>query len=248
MKALRRAASLCIVVLSVTPFQSLAAQTTTNTNVTAVVHDYDTAGTQLLTRSDDVNGSGQATYVTVSSRSAGTLVSSVISNGEWQLTTSSQSGRAIYITPNDPIDSSQPAAPPAGYYSQVEVRSHCFDQNGNVVPLGNVVTSSGSCQFGLTFTSGGTQYKLLMSPFPFTVGGSTPPTCPSTGCPNTGWATITCNVVSGTQCVNWTITPNTTAANANVANLYQYVSSKRSASWVFVGQYHNTFRVDVTNP
>ncbi len=48
-----------------------------------------------------------------------------------------------------------------------------------------------------------------------------------------------------TQCVNWTIAPNTSAPNASVANLYKYA---KAGGLTFVGQYYNTYRVGVTNP
>ncbi len=121
------------------------------------------------------------------------------------------------------------------------------DQNGNIVPLANVVTSSGNCKLGTNFNSGGTLYKLLMSPFPFSGAGDGTPTCPPTGCPATGFATVTCNKVSNSQCVSWTIMPYTNAPNANGANLYSYTGT-RKGPWVFIGQYYNTYRIDVTNP
>lgn len=225
------ALTLAAVVLSVA---ALAARPS-NPAVTATVFDTDTAGAQVLLRSDDYNGSGQASY------------SSVINLGVWQMGTGTT--RAVWITPNDPIDSTQPQAPPAGFYSQnVTVRSHCFDASGNIVPLQNVVTSSSTCHLGVNFNSGGVGYKLLMSPFPLSGAGDFPPTCPSTGCPAPGWATVTCNAVADSQCVDWTIVPNTTIANAEVANLYQLVSTKRSSTWLYIGQYHNSFRIHVTNP
>ena len=228
---------LCSVILLLTSVAATAAQKKPNTNVTTIVHDYASDGiTQLLLRSDDYNGSGEATY------------GSFTSGGELELLLSNQSVRTVWITPDDPVGS-QPAAPPAGYYwNDTSVRSDCFDQNGNIVPLANVVNSSGNCKLGVTFSSGGTVYKLLMSPFPFSGSGDGTPTCPSTGCPPTGFVSVTCNKVSNSQCVSWTIVPNTNAANANVANLYRYSSKGRSATWVFIGQYYNTFRIDVTNP
>ena len=78
--------------------------------------------------------------------------------------------------------------------------------------------------------------------------GDPQPTCPSTGCPATGVVTVTCNAVSNGQCVNWTIEPNVTAPNANVANLYRYSSSKGTTTLVFIGQYYNSFRIGLTNP
>ncbi len=230
---------LCFVVLLLTSFVAASAQKTTNTNVTTIVHDYASDGiTQLLLRSDDYNGSGQASYS-----------SFITSGGELELLFSNRSLRAVWITPNDPVGS-EPAGLPAGYYSyDTAVRSDCFDQNGNIVPLANVITSSGNCKLGLTFYSGGTVYKLLMSPFPFSGSGDGTPICPSTGCPATGLATVTCNKVSNSQCVSWRIVPNTSAANANVANLYMEGGGpKGTTTWTFIGQYYNTFRLDVTNP
>jgi hypothetical protein len=66
--------------------------------------------------------------------------------------------------------------------------------------------------------------------------------------PGTGWATVSCNTLPpATTCNSWTITPNTNPVNGNfptVANLYK--SSKSGP--VSIGQYHNSYRVDVTNP
>jgi hypothetical protein len=225
---------LCSVILLLTSVAATAAKNT-NTNVTTIVHDYASDGiTQLLLRSDDYNGSGEAAY------------GSFTSGGELELLLSNKSVRTVWITPDDPVGS-EPAGPPAGYYSyDTAVRSDCFDQNGNIVPLANILTSSGNCKLGVTFYSVGTVYKLLMSPFPFSGPGDGTPICPSTGCPATGLATVTCNKVSNGQCVSWTIVP-TSAANANVANLYVEGGSK-GATWTFIGQYYNTFRIDVTNP
>lgn len=209
----------------------------TSTSVTTIVYDDGTDGSQLLMRSDDYNGTGEATYTGAN-----------IINGEWDLILSSQSVRTLWVTPNEPVGS-EPAAPPSGYYSQgVQTSSRCFDQNGNTVPLANVLTSSGNCKLGINFNSGGTLYKLLMSPFPFSGGGDGTPSCPTGGCPATGVVTVTCNKVSNAQCASWTITPNTNAANANVANLYEYSGQGRNAAFVFIGQYYNSFRIDVTNP
>ena len=221
---------------------------TTSTNATATLHDYDALGTNLmLLRSDDYNGTGQATY-TSSNSGRSSLTSGFDGNGEWNLNLSNQSLRTVYLTPNNAIDNLQPPGPPAGYYWEVNSRTGCFDQTGNIVPLANVVTASGNCKLGVNFSSGGTSYKLLMSPFPLSGGGDPPPTCPPSGCPATGAVAVTCNTISNGQCVNWTIEPNVTAPHATIANLYRYSSSKGSATWIFIGQYYNTFRIDLTNP
>lgn len=224
-----------------------SSNTSTSTDVTTIVHDFAADGiTQTLMRSDDYNGSGQATYTSSSTHNS-SLGSTINSIGEWSLVLEQQSVRTLWITPNDP-DGAQPTAPPAGFYYQgTNTSSRCFDQNGNVVPLQNILTSSGNCKLGLNFDSGKTQYKLLMSPFPFSGAGDGTPYCPSGGCPATGVATVTCNAVSNGQCVSWTITPNTAAPNGTVANLYK-AGGPKGYTWTYIGQYYNTFRIDVTNP
>jgi hypothetical protein len=79
------------------------------------------------------------------------------------------------------------------------------------------------------------KYKLVMQP-------SIPGLINTSG---TGWATVSCNTASGTTCNNWTIVPNLNAANATVADLYQYT---KSGSLTYIGSYFNTYRIDVTNP
>ena len=116
------------------------------------------------------------------------------------------------------------------------------------MPLVNILTSSGNCKLGVNFKYGSSANKLLLSPFPFSGAGDGTPVCPSTGCPTTGVVTVTCNSVSSGQCVSWTIVPNTSAPNANVGNLYYYGGKGASAAWIYIGQYYNTFRIDLTNP
>jgi hypothetical protein len=166
--------AVCLMVLLLASLVAFAAQKTTSTNVTTVVHDYSSDGTQLLLRSDDYNGSGQATYTSTSSGGS-SLSSFITSSGELELLLYNQSLRTVWITPNDLVGS-EPPGPPAGYYWKgTDVRSDCFDQNGNIVPLANVVTSSGNCKLGVNFNSGGVLYKLLMSPFPFSGAGDGTP-------------------------------------------------------------------------
>ena len=201
-------------------------------NATTVIHDFDVSGSQLLLRSDDYNNTGQASY-----SAANPNLSSSIYCGAWFLRMYSQSVRTVWITPNDVTDSSQPAAPPAGYYwVYVEGASKCYDQSLNVVYYQNVLTSSGNCSLNFDFGYNGVKYKLSMSP-----------SLPAPG-PATGLVTLTCNSVVGGQCVNWTLTPNTAAGTAHpptVANLYYYA---KGGKMTFIGQYFNTFRIDITNP
>jgi len=202
-------------------------------NVTTIIHDFDFSGTQVLLRSDDYNGTGQASYGSALDPN----LSSTIYCGWWSLRMYSQSIRTVWITPNDPINNSQPQAPPAGYYwVDVEGASKCYDQNLNLVYYQNILTTSSNCGLNFDFGYNGVKYKLSMSP-----------SLPAPG-PATGLVAVACNVVSGGQCVNWTLTPNLTASTAHpptVANLYYYA---RGGKLTFIGQYYNVFRVDVTNP
>ena len=208
--------------------------------VTTTVFDFDTSGAPLLMRSDDYNGISQATYTTIQgSKGAGYLVTSAItSDGRWQLTLSDQSGRSLWITPNQGIDGSQPAAPPAGNYVIQKAYSVCRDQSGNIVPYQNLANGSGNCSMAVNFFYGGILYKLLMRPDSLDAT-----LCPPDGCPATGLAQVSCNAVSNNQCTNWTITPNASAPLVGVSNLYSY-TGPRGAEWVFIGQYYNTFRIN----
>ena len=213
-------------------------------NVTTTVYDFDANGTQLLMASDDYNGTGQAIYTTIKSKPAGNWVYSVIGEeGRWQLAMGeNQSVRTVWITPDQAIDGSQPEAPPAGFYVIQKAYTICRDQNENAIPFPSLVNGSGDCSLAVNFFYGGILYKLLMRP-----GSLEGTLCPSGGCPATGTARVTCNSTSGNQCVNWTIAPNADAPFVGVANLYSY-TGPRGSEWVYIGQYSNTFRIDVSNP
>lgn len=204
---------------------------TTGTNVTSTVFDYDTSGSLLLFRSDDYNGSNDATYTSVNK------IESFIDSGVWFLNLYPQKtgARTVYVTPDYAVGN-QPAAPPAGYYwKNIEITSKCTDSSGNTVPFPNLVNGSSSCTFGVDFGYNGITYKLLIG----RVLNATDPT--------PGEASVACNAAnSSNQCVAWTITAGTGASGV-VANLYSYMGRK-SAPWVFIGQYYNSVRVHVTNP
>jgi hypothetical protein len=206
-----------------------SAQKSTTTTTTTI---YDCNGScngtnPLLMRSDDYNGVGYATYTTVTKGSA-TAASGFDSNG-WDLSLGSTTLRTVYFTPNDPVGS-QPAAPPAGNYNDLQAHGICKDQNGNPIAFASLGTGIVySCQLGVEFHYGGLVYKLAMGPnLPW-------------GGPTTGVAKVACNKISNNQCVDWTISSTT----AQVANLYYYVGS--TATWVYVGQYYNSFLIHVTN-
>jgi hypothetical protein len=221
-----------VIVSALTAVLPATAGKSPSVNVTTIVHDF-TAGSvaqQLLMTSDDYNGTGQATYSSALNPSVNSVIT-CCGGTMWRLLLGQQSVRTLWITPDIPVGS-QPPGPASGYYwKDVEVYSVCYDQNNNAVALANIVTSSGNCSLGVDFYSAGIKYKLVMSP-----------ALPAPG-PVTGLATVTCNALSSGECVNWTIVPNMTAANATVADLYQY-----GHGLAFIGQYQNTYRVDVTNP
>jgi hypothetical protein len=159
--------------------------------------------------------------------------------GAWRLGLYNQSVRTLFITPDVPYGSAPTGPLPGFYWQNVEAYSLCYDQNKNAVQLINVVTSSGNCSMGLDFTSGGTKYKLVMSP-------SLPAaSCPSGGCPATGLTAVTCNAVSNGQCVNWSISPVSGLPLSGVSNLYSYT---HQGTLVYIGQYYNSFRIGVSNP
>ncbi len=211
---------------------------TTSTNVTAIVHDTDSSGTALLLKSDDYNGYLQATYSAALDPGVGSFLTS---DGRFFLDLFGQSTRTLFITPNSPINGSQPMAPPPGYYWQnVEFAVGCHDQSGNVVAFPNIVNTTGNCSMILDFNYSGTKYKLAMGPnsnLPSSDAGS-------------GLVRVACNSISNGVCVNWTITPNMAASSTNpptVANLYVFTNNNRTPL-ALVGQYYQTFRIDVTNP
>lgn len=102
-------------------------KTASNINVTTIVHDYDATGGLLLVRSDDHNGTGEATY----SAQDTNVGSSIDSSGEWWLRLYGQNTRQsvlrqLYVTPNDVYNSNATSVPPAGlYWQSIEVSSVC---------------------------------------------------------------------------------------------------------------------------
>lgn len=202
------------------------------TNVTTTVQDTDAGGGLLLFRSDDFNGSGGANYTGVNN-----IQSYIDSTGIWRFNLYGQKtgARTVFVTPDLPVGT-EPTAPPANYYwKNVEVTSKCTDSSGNTVPFSSLVNGSSTCGFMVDFNYNGIVYKLLLG----RVLNASDPT--------PGDASVGCNGLNGSgQCVNWTITAGDSASGA-VANLYSY-TGRRSAPWVFIGQYYNSVRVHVTNP
>ena len=230
------------------PAAIFAAKNTTPTT-TSTVYDNATSGAQLLMRSDDFDGSGFATYGKPRTSTKGNTTSQDNSssgfdaNG-WVITWSSP--RKLFITPNQPVGVQPPPTvplPSANFYSWAgQAHSICRTPAGAVIPFASLGTGiQYSCQLGVEFhypdQSSGAVYKLVMGPaLPW-------------GGPSTGVANVQCNSIASNQCANWTITsgPDANGQNTNVANLYYYDGG--SATWVFIGQYYNSFRIGVvTNP
>ena len=195
-------------------------------NVTTIVYDYtdSTNSVPNLLRSD--NASGQASYAT-----GGNVLSQI--NGFWYLNLTSQTTRSVYLTFSDYV-SGQINPLPDGYYN-AEVISRCFDTNNNIIDFLSVNLSDNRCSLRVDFTSGGTTYYFVMSPESQYAG--------------TGWATVVCNSAPAPTdaCVKWTITPtpSTQVTNATVATLNKV---SHGGKQTLIGSYHNTYRIDVTNP
>jgi hypothetical protein len=197
-------------------------------NVTSTVHDYtdSTNSVQNLLRSDDYNATGEALYAT-----GGNVRSQIFSM--WYLDLQSQTTRSVYLTFSEKV--SGPDNPLPDSYYNAEVLSRCFDTNGNIIDFLTVNTSDNRCSLRVDFTYGGSSYVFVMSPEPQYAG--------------TGWATVACNPPTNTfgACVNWTITPTPSpqVSNPTVAKLY---SVGHGGKEILIGSYHNTYRIDVTNP
>lgn len=171
--------------------------------VTTTIYDADALGASLLTRSDDYNGSGFATYSPIGGVHGG-LTSHVSSDGAWQLYIGNQTVRTLQLMLADAGLSFA-----NGYYwSSVEMASHCSDAAGNVLNIQLLAAGASydNCSLIVDFDIGNrkkTTYKLAMGPL----------------FANTGRAMITCNAVSASYCVSWAIAPNDAAPNARVAIL-----------------------------
>jgi len=188
--------------------------------VTTTLYDRDAGGNLLLTRSDDYNGPGLATYTEVNR-----MTSHIGATGAWMMYIGNQSVRTVYLV----LGSQGIPAPDGYYYQNVEIYSQCFDSADNQIGILSMGAgeSNGNCSFGMDFTSGRTKYKLTMVPTS----------------PGTGRAIVTCNAVTGGSCSDWTIVPNAVAPNAGVAYLYHF---SNNGGLIFDGVYHNSYSVRLT--
>jgi hypothetical protein len=208
----------------------LAEKPPTNIPVTTTIHNDNAAPNDLLFRSD---GASEASY------QASHLA---LTTGAWQLYIGNQTARRVWMTLSHSLPGSPSAPAPDGYYSDsVEVYSRCWDINNTVVPFLAIPagTSINRCNFGLDFAYNRVKYKLVMGPSIPALGLDTS---------GTGWAAVSCNSAAGGACNSWSIVPNMIAGGGNVptvANLYQFT---KTGNLLLIGQYYNTYRVDVTNP
>lgn len=212
---------------------------TTTINVTTSIHDDDTAvpASALLTQSDDYVSCGTdtacATYATTGKCPSNCLTSRIFtSGGGWQLLLANQTLRTIRLTTSFVSGTYVPFT--GSYYAKVEVYSNCWADSAETTQTGLLVikpgTSNSNCALGLDFELAGIKYKLEMGQTAIDSG-------------MTGKATVSCTS-TGSTCTSWTIVPNTAAPNPGIANLYQFTTKGLS----FVGQYINTYRIDVTIP
>lgn len=182
---------------------SAAKTTSTDVPVITTIYDADASGALLLTRSDDYNGSGYATYSPISGVH-NSLTSHITTDGAWQIYIGNQTVRTLHLML---ADAGLPFA--NGYYwSSVEMASRCSDQSGTQVSVRALAVGASydNCSLIVDFDIGTRQkttYKLAMGP----------------NFAGTGRATVTCNATDGTYCTSWTIVPNDAAPNARVAIL-----------------------------
>ena len=171
-----------------------------NVNVTTTLYDADALGNPLLTRSDDYNGAGFATYAPIGGVHGG-LSSHV--DGAWQLYIGNQTARTLHLML---ADAGLPFAD-GYYYSSVEMASRCFTASGDTLNIQLLAAGASytNCSLILDFDAGKPvkTYKLAMGPL----------------FANTGRASVTCDAVTGSYCTSWTIVPNDAAPNPRVAIL-----------------------------
>ena len=199
-------------------------------NVTTFVHDQDASGNNLLFQGDDVSHTSGATYT-----NTGNVTTGVGNPGGWGLNLYNQVARTVCLT-FARVDGAAPGVPNGCYSANVEIYSHCHDLSGNEIGFLTIEVGApqGNCTFGFDFNTGRAKYKLEM--------GQSLQSSPAGG--PTGLASVTCNASNGSTCVSWTITPNTSALNPTIANLYYFGHKGLD----YQGQYYLTYRIGATNP
>ena len=190
-------------------------------------------------RSDDLNPDLTASGGTFGIYGNSTTNSTVdrlegYNNSDWSLHLENSPTRWISLTLNRLTGSG-----PAGDYAlHARVISRCFDPSGatvNTASWPSNTTSNPNCSMHVNFTISGTAYALIMSPYRA----------------NTGRAIVSCNLLSGGQCVDWSIVPNQTqdsVVNPNplIASLVSH--APHNGKETFIGTYSLTYRMRLTRP
>lgn len=237
---------LSIVWIALAASTAFAAGQTTPINVTSVIHDYDAnnapiGSVALLTQSDDhlnsacANDIDCATYST-SGKCPSNCLTSVVhpSGGSWQLLLNNQTTRTVRLTAS--FVSGTYVNFTGSYHASVEMYAMCWTDGTETTEVSLLQiapgTSVNNCALGIDFSNGRTKYKLEMGQTALDNGA-------------TGTATVSCTAGTGATCTSWSIAPNAAAQHPSIANLYKF-ATKGGLS--FLGQYTNTYRVDVTSP
>lgn len=213
---------------------------TPSPNVTSTIYDKSMDDSTFLElRSDDLHPDltpSGGTFGTYGTNSTNSVIDRFegANNSDWSLHLENSTTRWIGLTLNRLTGS----GPTGDYTLHGRVISRCFDPTGattNTVSWLSITTSNPNCSMHVNFTIGGVDYALIMSPY-YT---------------NTGRALVSCNVLSGGQCVEWSVVPNLTQdsvvnPNPTVANLFSF--APHNGKQTLLGTYTLTYRIRLTFP
>ena len=213
---------------------------TSGRDVTSTIFDTSSDGLSLLQlRSDGLNpdltatGASYGTYQTSSPTSVLSRFETYNSS-DWSVHLENSTSRWVSLT----LTRLSGSGPTGTYVLPARVISRCFDPTGattNTVSWLTITSSDSNCSLRVNFVVGGTQYTLVMGP----------------NLAGTGKAVVSCNVVSGISCADWTVVPNLTEdavinPTPAVANLYSIAA--HAGKQTFIGTYYLTYRARVTYP
>lgn len=195
--------------------------------VTSTVFDTDAFGNTTQLQGDD-----QLTQSAVYVAGNTNIISQIDATGsvDWNLDLGN-SNRGFYLTLMTTAGAPVPGLPIGANFYSGRVISRCFAPGGGTTGYSwfSITTDDPNCAMRVNFTSGSTAYFLVMSP----------------AYAGTGRALVHCNAVSGSSCVDWTITTNANTPNAGVANLY---TVGKGGKEILVAACKLTFRMHVTLP